>query len=61
MDKEITLLKEKEKCINTHCYKAENNLRSVMKIFTEEIIAFGLNINKLHSHVTNSLTNVKVF
>jgi len=61
MDDEIALLKQKENIISLSCFKTENNLDAVMKKFTEEVDTLGTNVNKLHYHVTNSMTNVNVF
>lgn len=60
MDGEISLLKEKENIISLSCFKIENDLDAVMKKFTEEIDTLGTNVNKLHYHVTCSMTNVNV-
>lgn len=60
MDDEISLLKQKENIISLSCFKTENNLDTVMKKFTEEVDTLGTNVNKLHYHVTNSMTNVNV-
>uniref|UniRef100_A0A2S2NR40 Uncharacterized protein n=1 Tax=Schizaphis graminum TaxID=13262 RepID=A0A2S2NR40_SCHGA len=57
MDDEISLLKQKEDIISLSCFKTENNLDAVMKKFTEEVDTLGFNVNKLHNHVTNSMTN----
>ncbi|XP_022162874.1 uncharacterized protein LOC111028511 [Myzus persicae] len=57
MDGEISLLKEKENIISLSCFKIENDLDAVMKKFTEEIDTLGTNVNKLHYHVTCSMTN----
>ncbi|KAL4135676.1 hypothetical protein QTP88_007272 [Uroleucon formosanum] len=57
MDDEISLLKQKENIISLSCFKTENNLDAVMKKFTEEVDTLGTNVNKLHYHVTNSMTN----
>jgi len=61
MDEEISLLKEKDKNNTTHYQMTNNNLRTVVKTFTKEVDTFGSNINKLHNHVTNSMTNVYIF
>lgn len=60
MDDEISLLKQKENIVSLSCFKTENNLDAVMKKFTEEIDTLATNVNKLHSHVTNSMTNVNI-
>jgi len=60
MDDEIALLKQKEDIICLSCFKTENNLDAVLKKFTEEVDTLGINVNKLHCHVTSSMTNVNV-
>jgi len=60
MDDEISLLKQKENIVSLSCFKTENYLDSVMKKFTEEVDILATNVNKLHFHVTNSMTNVNV-
>lgn len=60
MDDEISSLKQKENIISLSCFKTENNLDAVMKKFTEEVDTLGTNVNKLHYHVTNSMTNVNI-
>lgn len=57
MDDEISLLQQKENITSLSCFKTENNLDAVMKKFTEEVDTLGSNVNKLHNHVTNSMTN----
>lgn len=55
---EITLLKQNENDVNISCYNTENNLRNIMEIFTNEVDTLGFNVDKLHNHIYNSITNV---
>jgi len=60
MDDEISLLKQKENIVSLSCFKTEKDLDVTMKKFTEEIDTLATNVNKLHFHITNSMTNVNV-
>lgn len=55
---ETTLLKQKENDVKVSCYNTESNLRSVIEIFSNEVDTLGFNVNKLHNHISNSMTNV---
>ncbi|KAE9525082.1 hypothetical protein AGLY_014496 [Aphis glycines] len=57
MDDEISLLQQKENTTSLSCFKTESNLDAVMKKFTEEVDTLGSNVNKLHNHVTSSMTS----
>lgn len=61
IDDEIALLKQKENVFDVSCYQAKSNLDLAVKNCTEKVADLGSNICKIHDHVTNSMTNVRIF
>jgi len=58
VDQEISLLREKENSVKLLTYNTENDLETVWRMFTDTIDTFGSGINKLNSHITDSMKNV---